>query len=110
MRLRGRNDSMTNIIEFKAKKKSTEHDPFNGLSEEEYAVTLLRVHRMEKKIQNALFEKTMEVNEPDDLRDVLVRMEIFYDQLNGTFPETPCLTPIQPQKLSMLEKLKNLFT
>jgi len=97
---------MSNIIDFKINKsfgKKPVASHIKGISEEEYAVSLLRLHRLEGMIQDLLSERVRWMNEPSDPRIILQRMETVYELLSGQRKELP----IKP--LGFWEKVKYLW-
>lgn len=84
---------MSNIIDFQTKNpnkdKLKEHN-YQGLSEEEYALTLLRLHRLESKIKDTIEQYQTWINQPSDPQMILKRMEEMDTRLTGgTSPVTP---------------------
>jgi len=97
---------MSNIIDFQINKsfgKPPVTPKIKGISEAEYAVTLLRLHRLEVMIQDLLNERVRWMNEPTDPRIILKRMETVYELLSGQRKDLP----IKP--LGFWEKVKYLW-
>lgn len=97
---------MSNIIDFKMNtsfSKKPVAPKIKGISEAEYAVTLLRLHRLEGMIQDLLSERVRWMNEPNDPRIILQRMENVYELLSGKSKGLP----IKP--LGFWEKVKDLW-
>ena len=103
---------MTNIINFnkKTKRKSNKNsDSYQGMSEEEYALIVFKLTKLEKKIQNEIMVQAHWINEPNDLQTTLNRMEHVYYclsniQNNNAFPK-----PYEEPRVSLWDKIKELF-
>ena len=97
---------MSNIIDFQMSRsfgKQPVAPKVKGISEADYAVTLLRLHRLEGMIQDLLSERVRWMNEPSDPRIILKRMETVYELLSGQRTDLP----IKP--LGFWEKVKGLW-